>query len=460
MKKIFTKIFGLNLLFLIIAITFMFVLTNFMYEQLYVRDTEKKMLEVGNKLQTLYTGGEVSDELIELIETHGNFLNYDVFAVRDPKELSACLPFEMDHETIIGQKERQQLILGETVVKIGYEERFGKRVLSVVHPFVEEHRLKGIIYQYYPLEDIVDVAQKGLFITILCAVLFLILAVWISFIAVKKIVSPIIILKQASQKIKQGHYDTRVEVLSKDEIGELGQAFNEMAKAIEVEDLRQKDFLATVSHELRTPLSYIAGYTEGIQKGIIPEEQQQEIWSIIRNETNRMQKLTSDLLGLTHKEVEAISRQPVIIAEVVRQTIQILTIAINEKKLTIHLNLDEEWIVAGDEHLLEQVCINLLENAIRYSKEKSEIRISAISGESEGTLTIQDEGIGIATEDLIHITERFYRVNKARSSSDGGTGLGLTIVKQIVNQHQGQLLFDSELDKGTTIQIVLPNFIV
>lgn len=144
----------------------------------------------------------------------------------------------------------------------------------------------------------------------------------------------------------------------------------------------------------------------------------------------------------------------------VRQTIQILTIAINEKKLTIHLNLDEEWIVAGDEHLLEQVCINLLENAIRYSKEKSEIRISAISGESEGTLTIQDEGIGIATEDLIHITERFYRVNKARSSSDGGTGLGLTIVKQIVNQHQGQLLFDSELDKGTTIQIVLPNFIV
>lgn len=460
MKKIFTKIFGLNLLFLVIAIAFMFVVTNFMYEQLYVRDTEKKMLEVGKKLQTLYTGGDVSEELIELIETHGNFLNYEVFAVRDPKELNACLPFDMDHEAIIGQKERQQLIEGEPVVKIGYEERFGKRVLSVVHPFVEEHRLKGIIYQYYPLEDVVDVAQKGLFITVLCAIVFLILAVWISFIAVKKIVSPIITLKQASLEMKQGHYHTRVEVLSKDEIGELGHAFNEMAQAIEIEDLRQKDFLSTVSHELRTPLSYIAGYTEGFQRGIIPEDQQQEIWSIIRNETKRMQKLTSDLLGLTHKEVESINRQPVIMAEVVRQVIQVLSIAIHEKQLTIHLNLDEEWIVAGDEHLLEQVCINLLENAIRYSQEKSQIRISAITREKEGTLIIQDEGIGIAAEDLTHITERFYRVNKARSSSDGGTGLGLTIVKQIVDQHQGQLLFESELGKGTTVQIVLPTFIV
>ncbi|OCS93472.1 sensor histidine kinase [Caryophanon latum] len=456
MKSIFTKIFSLNLLFLVIALMFMFIFANFLYEQLYVHDIEDNMREVGTELQSLYTGGDVSDELIELVQHHSQFLNYDVFAVRDPKDLSACLPFEMDHGSIIGPNERQQLIAGEVVVNVGYEEMFDKRVLSVVHPLVDNQRLEGIIYQYYPIEDIAVVAQKGLSITIVGAVLFMLLAAIISYIVIRKMVAPIIALRQAVQKMKDGRYDTRVTLVSKDEIGALGQAFNDMAHAIEQEDERQREFLATVSHELRTPLSYIAGYAEGIEKGIVQDEQ--HVWSIIRSETKRMQKLTSELLQLTAQQTRTIEHEPVIMAEVLRQAVDVLSLKLEQKKLIVTLHIDEDWIVRGDAFLLEQVCINLLENAIRYTECGRTITVETSIAKTAGTLTIADEGIGIAPEHVPHITERFYRVNNARSTADGGTGLGLAIVKQIVDAHEGTLHIASKQGEGTSVHITLQNY--
>lgn len=458
MKTIFAKIFSLNILFLVIALVFMFVFANFLYEQLYVRDIEDNMREVGAELQALYTGGDVSDELIELVQQHSRFLNYEVFAVRDPKELSACLPFEMDHASVIGPQERKQLIDGEVVVNIGYEEMFQKRVLSVVHPLVDEHRLKGIVYQYYPIEDIVVVAQKGLTITIIGAALFMMLAVAVSYVAIRKIVAPIVRLRQASEQMKEGHYNTRVALTSRDEIGALGQAFNDMAQAIEQEDVRQKEFLATVSHELRTPLSYIAGYAEGIEKGIIPADDQARIWGIIRSETNRMQKLTAELLQLTEQQTKAIEREPVIMDDVIRQALDVLSWRLLQKRIDVVYEVDEDWIVEGDAHLLEQVCINIIENAIRYSAEHQTITIRSSMTVTAGTLTIIDEGIGIDAADLAHVTERFYRANKARSTTDGGTGLGLAIVKQIVDAHEGTLHITSAVGEGTTVSITLKHY--
>lgn len=458
MKSIFTKIFGLNLLFLFIAILFMFVFANFLYEQLYVNDIEENMREVGSELQSLYNGGEVSDGLITLIGQHSHFLNYDVFAVRDPKELSACLPFEMDHESIIGQDERKQLINGDVVVNIGYERMFDKRVLSVVHPLVDEHRLEGIIYQYYPLEDILVVAKKGLTITIMGAALFILLAAAVSYVAIRKIVAPIVELREAAQHMKDGHYNVRVKPTSNDEIGTLAQSFNEMAQAIEQEDERQRAFLATVSHELRTPLSYIAGYAEGIETGVIPSEQQKEVWGIIRDETRRMQKLTSELMQLTEQPTNDIEREPVIMAEVIRQALHVLSLQLSNKHIMVEHDIDEEWIVEGDMYLLEQVCINVLENAIRYSPLQSAIYVTTTINERSGVLTIRDNGIGITSEHLPHITERFYRVNEARSTADGGTGLGLAIVKQIVEAHNGTMAITSAPNEGTTVQITLQHY--
>ena len=154
MKKLSTKIWALIVIFLVITVLFMYVLTDFLYEQLYVNDTEEMMIEVGTKLQTLYDGGKVTENLIAKVEEYNNYSNLNVFAVRNPKELSACVPFDVDYDTLIGPSERQQLLRGENVVRIGYEPRFERQIISVVIPLTDQNRLEGILYIYYPLAKI------------------------------------------------------------------------------------------------------------------------------------------------------------------------------------------------------------------------------------------------------------------------------------------------------------------
>lgn len=122
----------------------------------------------------------------------------------------------------------------------------------------------------------------------------------------------------------------------------------------------------------------------------------------------------------------------------------------------MHLNVDDELIVKADEVKLKQIFINIIENAINYSYEQSKVDIVSVENNGNALITIKDDGIGIPLEDLSHVTERFYRVNKARSRADGGSGLGLSIVEQLLKQLHGKIEIESELDKGTTVKITMP----
>lgn len=454
MKKILSKIFILNFLFLAVAVGILYLFVNFLYERLYVQHTQENMIEAGDKLQKLYDGGKVDDKFLQEVESHARFLNYELFAVRDPKELSTCLPFDVDYQSLIGAEERKKLINGEVVVKIGYEERFDRQIISVIHPLVDEKRLEGIIYQYYPLSHILDLAKDGIVKSAAASVVFLLNSSFLMFFAIKKLLHPLANLERATKLMKNGDYSVRVPVESNDEVGELTLAFNEMASSIEEEDDRQKQFLANVSHELRTPLSYILGYSEELENSTLTEDERKKYMKIIHNESKRLHKLTVDLLTLTKEQT--IKEDPIVMAELLREVVSLAQLSIKEKSIQVELELDEEIIVKGDNQILEQVFINLLENAIRYSEEDKRIAIKLVEHEGRARISVKDEGKGIPKEDLPRITDRFYRVNKARTTSDGGAGLGLNIVKHFVNMHAGQLQIESELDKGTEVIVDLP----
>ncbi|MEO4054556.1 ATP-binding protein [Solibacillus sp. CAU 1738] len=458
MNKLANKIWALILVFLIVTIAFMYIFTDFLYEELYVRDTEQSMIEVGEKLQTIYQGGKVDDNLIARIEEYNAYSNYNIFAVRNPRELSACVPFDIDYNTLIGPNEREKLLTGETVTKIGYEERFDRQIISVILPFTEQNRLEGIIYLYYPLAKISELATTEVILLISGAILFLLIISFFVWKGLRRIMRPLHDLQQAAEKMSEGNYETRVHVTSKDEIGQLSNAFNDMAKAIQQEDEQQKTFLATVSHELRTPISYVKGYSEAIQNDFIAGGELDEAIRLIAREANRMERLTNELMQLArvsheHDEVEL---YPIVLAETVRDVIAMLQQQAVLKNIQLQQALDEELIILGDEEKLKQIFINIIENAIRYSNEGKEIRIKTSSINGQAIISIQDSGIGIPIEDLPHITERFYRVNKARSRADGGSGLGLSIVDQLVKQHDGQLIIQSELGIGTCVTITIP----
>ncbi|WP_107943289.1 sensor histidine kinase [Metasolibacillus fluoroglycofenilyticus] len=458
MKKLTTKIWVLMCSLLIATIAFMYILSNFIYEELYVSDMEQSMIEVGEKLQTMYRGGKVDDALIARVEDFNAYSHFQIFAVRNPRELSACVPFDIDYDTLIGPSEREQLLQGETVTKVGYEKRFDRPIISVILPFTEYNRLEGIIYLYYPLTKISELANTEIGFLIGGAALFSLCVAFFIAQGLRRIMRPLHEVQQAAEKMTEGNYETRVNVASKDEVGQLAEAFNQMAYAIQQEDEQQKTFLATVSHELRTPISYVKGYSEAIGQNYMTEEEQREAIQLITREASRMERLTNELLQLarTTQEQEELELYPIALAETVREVTAILHASAQIKQIELRETLDEELIVLGDEEKLKQIFINILENAIRYSSVGSKVEITTAIAERYALISIKDVGIGIPKEDLPHITERFYRVNKARSRSDGGSGLGLSIVEQLIKQHKGQLTIESELSIGTCVYVKIP----
>ncbi|WP_107840953.1 sensor histidine kinase [Metasolibacillus meyeri] len=458
MKKLTTKIWLLMCSLLVATIAFMYILSNFIYEELYVSDMEQSMIEVGEKLQTMYRGGKVDDALIARVEDFNAYSHFQIFAVRNPRELSACVPFDIDYDALIGPVEREQLLKGQTVTKVGYEKRFDRPIISVILPFTEYNRLEGIIYVYYPLTKISELATTDVGLLIGGAALFSLFVAFFIAQGLRRIMRPLHDVQRAAEKMSEGHYEARVNVASKDEVGQLAEAFNQMAQAIQQEDEQQKTFLATVSHELRTPISYVKGYSEAIGQNYMTEDEQLEAIQLIAREAGRMERLTNELLQLarTTQEQEELELYPIALAETVREVTAILYGAAQMKQIEINEMLDEELIVLGDEEKLKQILINILENALRYSSTESKVQITTVAEEQHAIIAIKDTGIGIPAEDLPHITERFYRVNKARSRSDGGSGLGLSIVEQLVKLHKGQLTIESELGKGTYVYVKIP----
>jgi two-component system, OmpR family, phosphate regulon sensor histidine kinase PhoR len=235
--------------------------------------------------------------------------------------------------------------------------------------------------------------------------------------------------------------------------------FHDISRLKELEKIRQ-DFVANVSHELRTPLTTIKGYTETLLDGALKEEVAPQFLQVIQKHADRLTKIVEDLLALSKIESKEFylkwERLP--LSELIDDVSDFVKEAAQRKKISISRSIIPSSLeVMGDRSYLEQVFINLLDNAIKYTHEGGEISISAFENEQrEIQVLIQDNGIGIPKEDLSRIFERFYRVDKGRSQELGGTGLGLSIVKHIIQAHGGRVWAESQLGKGSTFCFTLP----
>jgi two-component system, OmpR family, phosphate regulon sensor histidine kinase PhoR len=225
-------------------------------------------------------------------------------------------------------------------------------------------------------------------------------------------------------------------------------------------DRVRRDFVANVSHELRTPLSILSGYIETLLDS--PKTSREELSRILRvmeRHSKRLGLLVDDLLSLAQLESRSTTLQlsDVQLPELFESVIRDWEKQLVEKRLKVTVDLSPDArTIRVDETRLHEVLYNLLENAVKYSRENGQIRLQATQRGHEITVSVTDNGIGIRKDDLLRIFERFYRADKARSRELGGTGLGLAIVKHIVQLHGGRVEAESELGRGTTIRVVLP----
>lgn len=324
-----------------------------------------------------------------------------------------------------------------------------------IEPSAADHAAQYADLSELWLQHFQLVVQQSLLVASFSA---LVAAVMVSLFVSHRIVEPLHAISTVSQRLAQGFYRERTLIGSDDELAELSRNVNQLAETLEQTEQRRMALLGDVAHELRTPLATIEGYMEGLLDGVV--QPSRETFSLVLSESVRLQRLIEDLMLLSRVEAGQI---PVIPRPTdIRATLEHLVaqfqpqLAADQVQLitVIPPDLPLAW---ADPDRVNQVVINLLANAFRYTPAGGKITLRAQADATRLIITIQDTGIGIAPEHLPQIFERFYRVDKSRARASGGSGIGLTIARHLVYAHGGDIWAESPgLGLGATFSFTLP----
>ncbi len=289
-------------------------------------------------------------------------------------------------------------------------------------------------------------------------------ALVLSVIMSRRFVRPLKQMGEAADRIAAGDYQERLPLGpelagGQDELQHLGRRFNLMASRLEqVEENRQK-WLSDVAHELRTPLTVIKGSMEGLMDGVL--EPDAATLERVYRQADRLERLVNDLQELNRMDegVLELNIKPVHLNQVLADVLQTMRINFSNQGITLAEDLPDQSItVLADEDRVEQILINLLGNALRYTSEGGRVVVSVRDLDTVVEVAVSDDGAGISAEHQPFVFDRFYRVEESRSRQEGGSGLGLAIVKKLVEAQGGQIKVDSKgLGKGTTFTFTLPN---
>ena len=279
------------------------------------------------------------------------------------------------------------------------------------------------------------------------------------------VVSPVKAMTSASQRIAEGDYSKRIPGLNSgsignvDELNQLAVSFNQMAEKIEKTESMRRQLIADVSHELRTPLTAIKGSMEGLMDGVLPAIK--ETYQNVHQEADRLRRLVDDLQELSRVESSGIKpdMKTLKVNQVLKTAVKRMRPSYLEKKVTLKEDIPAHLpLVKADADRILQILINLLSNALQFTPVKGEVIISAVADKKDITISIADNGIGMRSQDLAHIFERFYRADKSRSRHEGGgSGIGLTIAQSLVHAHGGRIWAESQGEgKGSKFSFTLP----
>ena len=270
---------------------------------------------------------------------------------------------------------------------------------------------------------------------------------------------PIAELSAGIERMSEGDYSQRVHVPGRGEMAQLAAAFNQMSQQVHNLDEARNQFVSNASHELKTPLATMKILVESmIYQDDMPGELRQEFLSDINKEIDRLSSVVGDLLTLVHIDSHKLRlrREMMVFADTVRESVKRLQPLAQKRGQEIAVEISDSCEMFADPGKLAQVCYNIIENGIKYTPDGGKITVTLRRMGRDAVLEISDTGVGIPADDVAHVFDRFYRVDKARSRDTGGTGLGLSIVQQIVRLHAGSVTVQSEQGKGTTFTVQLP----
>ncbi len=323
------------------------------------------------------------------------------------------------------------------------------RMLAVGCPIIYNDTVEGGVLVSVPLPQISKARSEIIRIFMWNVVIVALFAIMLVYFISRKISKPILKLNEAAKSIAKGNFKQRVEIDDIDEIGELGESFNYMAESIEQFENTRNSFIANISHDLRTPMTTITGFVQGILDGTIPEEKHEWYLSIVLDESKRLSRIVTDLLDISKLEQGSFNLEfkDFDLNELVRLNIIKFEKKITDKDIQLSVEFESDGLVVNaDKDAMSRVLINLFDNAIKFTNERGFIDIRVGKKNGRAYVSIQNSGMGIAEDELNHIFDRFYKTDKSRSLDKNGAGLGLYIVKSIIQAH-GERVW-AESNKG------------
>lgn len=291
---------------------------------------------------------------------------------------------------------------------------------------------------------------------LIAAIISVLLAVMVGAYFASDLIAPIQRISKTAQAIKEGDYSARTELRGDDEIGQLCETFDDMADVLERDRELERQLIGDVAHELRTPLMAVQATVEAIQDGVFPADETR--LSTISSETQRLSRLVGALLSLNRLE------NGTVVAKVVPMNLSdcLADLALNHQaliesaELSFDAQIDPEVRIRGDRDLISRAVANLFSNAVRYTPEGGSVTLVVTRDRGDACISVRDTGMGISQEDQSKVFSRFWRADAARNRSSGGLGVGLAMVKEVVDQHHGRVLLESELGVGSTFTIRIP----
>jgi signal transduction histidine kinase len=287
----------------------------------------------------------------------------------------------------------------------------------------------------------------------------LVLSVVLGLIFTQSLLKPLSTLNQAIKKMQEGEWGQEITPTSDDELGQVIRTFNQMSQAVAEAKTRREQLTADIAHELRSPLTVVNGYLEALQDGSLAPTT--ERINTIRQEVEQMNRLVSDLrtLALADAGQLSIIKAPVEIGEIFKRLENAYSLRARAKGIALKSEIQSpDRVIQVDEGRMIQALGNLVSNALRHTAEDGQIILSADRSQETVQISVRDTGSGIQEKDLPYLFERFYRADSSRYTTDGETGLGLSIVKAIIEAHGGEIQVQSQVGEGTTFTILLPAF--
>ncbi len=384
----------------------------------------------------------------------------DVFDINGMAIISSGQEVSDEKFRMISKKVTEPVLKGKQFISMNaYRDQYGDNYLTVASPLITDGEIFGGVVFNQRIPEIKSVyafvANRIVHVLILLMVLSFILFGFLSI----KVTSPIRRISAAVKEFSKGNFKKRVDYSSKNELGELARNINDMASSLDNLETSRKGFISDVTHELRTPLTTISGFVGGIIDGTIPKESHNEYLEVVLSESKRLSRLISNLVQVTKMENGEIKpdRTNFDISELVRQTLIKFEMIITPKNIDVSLNIPEgKVVVNADKDKISQVLINLINNAVKFTPEDGKLVIDITVKKDKAYISVENSGPGIDENDLKYIWDRFYKGDKSRGEDRTGMGLGLYIVKRIIDLHDENITVTSIKDKKTTFEFTLP----